>query len=197
MCFDAKVKRKAYRHFLDSLKAAYSGLYTQVSAALVDIVLDTIVDKDGTWFQELPKKLDPPGLTSASASVEKPDTPGGEEILSELTRRFPTSKTTQDQKMTASIKSIFLKTTLAHTSAITVCKELAKISDKVSPEEFNFILATSIRPMIQLDVPAACLNPVSVPLPPMPKSPSQDEKATYIKEAKTATLPDKDHAKLA
>ena len=90
-----------------------------------------------------------------------------------------------------------METVVAHTTVATVCNELAKISDKVSPKEFTFILATSIRPMIQLNMPAACLNPVAVPLVPQPKPPSQQEKATYIKEAKTATLPNKDHTKLA
>ena len=70
-CINANIRRKAFQHFLDSLKAAYSTLYTQVSTASVDIILDTIEDKDNTWFQELPNKVDPPGLTSASMSVKK------------------------------------------------------------------------------------------------------------------------------
>ena len=60
-CIDANIRRKAYQHFLDLLKVAYSTLYAQVRTALVDIVLDTIEDKDGTWFQELSNKLDPTG----------------------------------------------------------------------------------------------------------------------------------------
>ena len=50
MCIDNHICSKVYEHFVTSVQAAYGQLYTPVGTASVQMVLETIADKDGKSF---------------------------------------------------------------------------------------------------------------------------------------------------
>ena len=111
-------------------------------------------------------------------------------ILCAIACHFKNPIATKDAKVQSSIKEIFCECANAHTSLATIANELSKISDKVTLEEFNLILAGSIQPMIQLNVLITCLSPVT-------HAPPKTEKASLYNASKRLGLPDPKHAKLA
>ena len=103
-----------------------------------------------------------------TVASEKLDTLQAHKVFSAIADCFKDPVSTKDSNVRSSIKEIFQEAANVLASLASIANEISKMADKVTPEEFNLVLAASVQPLIQVNVLVNCISQVGQTPPPPP-----------------------------
>ena len=191
---DADDRSRAYQKLLQAYKKALIPVWNQAGFANIDVILETVSDKEMLGLRTMTKQLQPPP-TMSKVTKEPKNIPGLETILTALKDRHPL-ESLPDAKTCAKIGEVFNKIYCAHKAYAEAAEGLTELSTEVTPQQYTMLLTTAAMPTIQISVPGQLISPL-IALPP-PQSPALTAlgRSEIIKYTKLQVLPNPNAAAL-
>ena len=141
-------RQDAYKNFLHTLAQLLSKLDSAYFTNMdVEVVLDTIPDKECAIFLECPEET----ADKVTQCFSRDSIPTGPDVTSRmhLQGEIPAF----DKKGQAAVTKLFGHLQDAHNHMAQVAQAVVNLSKVSSPEQFTFVLQLAIRPIIQLKIP--------------------------------------------
>ena len=184
---DEEVRSKAYQKLLQAYKEALIPVWNLAGFADIDVILETVSDKEMLGLCTMAKQLQPPPTTS-KVTKEPRSIPGLETILTALKDRHP-SESLPDTKMCAKIGDVFNKIYCTHKAYAKAAEGLAELSTEVTPQQYTILLTAAVMPTIQISVPGQLISPLTAPPPPQSPALTALGRSEIIKYTKLQVLP--------
>ena len=146
--FNPYAHQDVYKNFLHTLFQLLSKLDSAYFTKMnIDVVLDTIPDKECAAFLEHPEET----ADKVQQHVSSDSIPTGPEVTSKmhLHGNIPSS----DKKGQEVITKLFSHLQDAHNHMARVAQSIVQLSKVSSPEQFTFVLQLAVRPIIHLKIP--------------------------------------------
>ena len=138
----------AYKNLLHTLSQLLSKLDSAYFINMgVEVVLDTIPDKECAAFLERPEET----ANKVQQRVSSDSIPMGPDVTSKmrLQRNIPEFDKTGQEAIT----KLFGHLQDAHNHMAQVAQAIVNLNKVSSPEQFTFVLQLAVRPIIQLKIP--------------------------------------------
>ena len=161
---DEEVRSGAYQKLLQAYKEALKPVWNLARFADIDIILETISDKEMLELRTMAKQLQPAPTTS-KVTKETQSIPGLKTILTALKAKHP-SESLPDAKTCEKIGEVFTKIHCAHKAYAEAAEGLAELSTEVTPQQYTMLLTAAAMPTIQIIVPGQLISPLTAPPPP-------------------------------
>ena len=146
--FNPYAHQDAYKNFLHTLSQLLSKLdSTYFTKMDIDVVLDTIPDKECAAFLERPEET----ADKVQQCVSSDSIPTGPEVTSKM--RLHGNIPSFDKKGQEAVTKLFSHLQDAHNHMAQVAQSIVQLSKVSSPEQFTFVLQLTVRPIIQLKIP--------------------------------------------
>ena len=146
--FNPYACQDAYKNFLHTLSQLLSKLdSTYFTKMDIEVVLDTIPDKECATFLECPEET----VDKVQQRVSSDSIPTGPEVTS--TMHLHENITSLDKAGQQAITHLFSHLQDAHNHMSQVAQAVVQLSKVTSPEQFTFVLKLAVRPIIQLKIP--------------------------------------------
>ena len=187
---DEDDKSRAYQKLLQAYKKALIPVWNQAGFADIDVILETVSDKEMLGLHTMAKQLQPPPTTS-KVTKEPRNIPGLETILTALKDRHP-SESLPDVKTCTKINEVFNKIYCTHKAYAEAAEGLAELSTEVTPQQYTMLLTTTVMPTIQISVPGQLISPLTAPPPPQSPALTALGRSEIIKYTKLKVLPNPD-----
>ena len=184
---DEEVRSRAYQKLLQAYKEALIPVWNLASFADIDVILETVSDKEMLGLCTMAKQLQPPPTTS-KVTKELRSIPGLETFLTALKDRHP-SESLPDAKTCAKISEVFNKIYCAHKAYAEAAEGLAELSTEVTPQQYTMLLTAAVMPTIQISVPGQPIPPLTAPPPPQSPALTALGRSKIIKYTKLQVLP--------
>ena len=113
----------------------------------IEVILDTIPDKECAAFLERPEEA----ADKVQQRVSSDSIPTGPEVTSKM--HLQKTITPFDQKGQEAVTKLFGHIQDAHNHMAEVAKAVVDLSKVSSPDQFTFVLQLAVRPIIQLKIP--------------------------------------------
>ena len=142
--FNHYARLTAYTNFLHKLSQLLSKLDSAYFTTMdIEVVLDTIPDKECAAFLEHPEEA----ADKVQQCVSSDSIPTGPEVTSKM----PIQKTITpfDKKGQEAVTKLFGHLQDAHNHMAQVAKAVIDLSKVSSPDQFTFVLQLAVRPIIQ------------------------------------------------
>ena len=187
---DEDDKSEAYQKLLQAYKKALIPVWNQAGFADIDVILETVSDKEMLGLRTMAKQLQPPP-TMSKVTKEPRNIPGLETILTALKDRHPL-ESLPDVKMCTKIGEVFNKIYCAHKVYAEAAEDLAELSTEVTPQQYTMLLTAAVMPTIQISVPGQLISPLTAPPPPQSPALTALGRSEIIKYTKLKVLPNPD-----
>ena len=187
---DEDDKSRAYQKLLQAYKKALIPVWNQAGFADIDVILETVSDKEMLGLCTMAKQLQPPPTTS-KVTKEQRNIPGLETILTALKDRHP-SESLPDVKTCAKISEVFNKIYCAHKAYAEAAEGLTELSTEVTPQQYTMLLTAAAMPTIQISVPGQLISPMTASRPPQSPALTALGRSEIIKYTKLKVLPNPD-----
>ena len=187
---DEDNKSGAYQKLLQAYKKTLIPVWNQAGFADIDVILETVSDKEMLGLRTMAKQLQPPPTTS-KVTKDPRNIPGLETILTALKDRHP-SESLPDVKMCTKISEVFNKIYCAHKAYAEAAEGLAELSTEVTPQQYTMLLTATTIPTIQISVPGQLISPLTAPPPPQSPALTALGRFEIIKYTKLKVLPNPD-----
>ena len=184
---DEEVRSGAYQKLLQAHKEALIPVWNLAGFADIDVILETVSDKEMLGLRTMAKQLQPPP-TMSKVTKEPRSIPGLETILKALKDRHP-SESLPDAKTCAKIGEVFNKIYCAHKAYAEAAEGLAELSTEVTPQQYTMLLTAAVMPTIQISVPGQLISPLRAPPPPQSPALMALGRSEIIKYTKLQVLP--------
>ena len=191
---DEEVRSKAYQMLLEAHREALMPVWNLAHFANIDIILNTISDKEMQELSAMTKWLQPPPTTSTVITEDR-QVPDLETIITALKDRNP-SESLPDAETCVKIGDVFSKISSANRAYAETAEGLAELSTEVTPQQYTMLLMAAAMPTIQIVVPGKLLLPLTAPCPPQPQASTALGRSEIIKYTKLKVLPNPDAAAL-
>ena len=146
--FNCYARLAAYTNFLHELSQLLSKLDgTYFTTMDIEVVLDTIPDKECATFLECPEEA----ADKVQQRVSTDSIPTGPEVTSKMC--LQKTITPFDKKGQEAVTKLFGHLQDAHNHMAEVAKAVIDLSKVFSPDQFTFVLQLAFRPIIQLKIP--------------------------------------------
>ena len=113
----------------------------------IEVILDTIPDKECAAFLELPEEA----ADKVQQHVSSDSIPTGPEVTSKM--RLQKTITPFDKKGQEAVTKLFGHLQDTHNHIAEVAEAVVNLSKVSSPDQFTFVLQLAVRPIIQLKIP--------------------------------------------
>ena len=187
---DEDIRSGAYQKLLQAYKEALIPVWNQAGSVDIDVILETVSDKEMLGLCTMAKQLQPPP-TMSKVTKEPRNIPGLETILTALKDRHP-SESLPDAKTCAKIGEVFNKIHCAHKAYTEAAEGLAELSTEVTPQQYTMLLTAAAMPTIQIIIPGQLISPLSAPPPPQYPASMALGRSEIIKFTKLKVLPNPD-----
>ena len=187
---DEEVRSGAYQKLLQAYKEALKPVWNLARFADIDIILETISDKEMLELRTMAKQLQPAPTTS-KVTKETRSIPGLETILAALKAKHP-SERLPDAQTCGKIGEVFNKIHCAHKAYAQAAEGLAELSTEVTPQQYTMLLTATAMPTIQIIVPGQLISPLTAPPPPQSPASTTLGRSEIIKYTKLKVLPNPD-----
>ena len=187
---DKEVRSGAYQKLLQTYKEALIPVWNLARFADIDIILETISDKEMLELHTMAKQLQPTPTTS-KVTKETRSIPGLETILAALKAKHPL-ESLPDAKTCGKISEVFNKTHCTHKAYAEAAEGLAELSTEVTPQQYTMLLTATAMPTIQIIVPGQLISPLKAPPPPQSPASTSLGRSEIIKYTKLKMLPNPD-----
>ena len=184
---EEEVRSGVYQKLLQAYKEALIPVWNLASFADIDVILETVSDKEMLGLHTMAKQLQPPPTTS-KVTKEPRSIPGLETILTALKDRHP-SESLPDAKTCSKIGEVFNKIYCAHKAYAEAAEGLAELSTEVTPQQYTMLLTAAAMPTIQISVPGQLISPLTAPPPPQSPALMALGRSEIIKYTKLQVLP--------
>ena len=184
---DEEVRSGAYQKLLQAYKEALIPVWNLAGFADIDVILETVSDKEMLGLRTMAKQLQPPP-TMSKVTKELRSIPGLETILTALKDRHP-SESLPDAKTCAKIGEVFNKIYCAHKAYAEAAEGLAELSTEVTPQQYTMLLTATAMPTIQISIPGQLISPLTTPSPPQSPALMALGRSEIIKYTKLQVLP--------
>ena len=184
---DEDIRSGAYQKLLQAYKEALIPVWNQAGFADIDVILETVSDKEMLGLHTMAKQLQPPPTTS-KVTKEPRNIPGLEAILTALKDRHP-SESLPDTKTCAKIGEVFNKIYCTHKAYAEAAEGLTELSTEVTPQQYTMLLTTAAMLTIQISVPGQLISPLTAPPPPQSPALTALGRSEIIKYTKLQVLP--------
>ena len=171
---------KAYKILVRSYKTALAAIWNSAQNADINLILQTVQDKEMSELKEMAKRLQLPTPT-VQVIKEIRDIPTLETITGLMMAKLPT----QNVPNTA----VFSKLSEASKAYGEAAEALAEVSADVSPEHYMLLLSVAATPTIQIVVPPMMISPTTAPPPPSPDATTTLGHTAIINATKVKVLP--------
>ena len=146
--FNPYACQDAYKNFLHTLSQLLSKLDSAYFTKMdIEVVLDTIPDKECATFLECPEET----VDKVQQRVSSDSIQTGPEVTSKM--RLHENITSLDKAGQQAITHLFSHLQDAHNHMSQVAQAVVQLSKVSSPEQFTFVLKLAVRPIIQLKIP--------------------------------------------
>ena len=125
-----------------------------------DLVLDLVDDKTCKVIHVETQKDSEDRKRCPDPCISTPNLMTGAAALTRLTALPNFEKIDQDDR--AKVCNLFNSLSTAHAAIANVADNLATLGRRLDPTQFQFLLKHSVRPLVQLQVPARLCNPVDL-----------------------------------
>ena len=147
-CFNHYKRQDAYKNLLHTLSQLLSKLDSAYFTNMdIEVVLDTIPDKECAAFLEHPEET----ADKVQQHVSSDSIPTGPEVTSKMC--LEGNIQTFDKKGQEAITKLFGHLQDTHNHMSQVAQAVVDLSKVSSPEQFTFVLQLAVRPIIQLKIP--------------------------------------------
>ena len=188
ICFtDEDVRSGAYQKLLQAYKEALIPVWNQASFADIDVILETVSDKEMLGLCTMAKQLQPSPTTS-KVTKEPRNIPGLETILTALKDRHP-SESLPDAKTCAKIGEVFNRIYCTHKAYAEAAEGLTELSTEVTPQQYTMLSTAAVMPAIQISIPGQLISPLTAPPPPQSPALTALGRSEIIKYTKLQVLP--------
>ena len=184
---DEEVRSRAYQKLLQAYKEALIPVSNLAGFADIDVILETVSDKEMLGLRTMAKQLQRPPTTS-KVTKELRSIPGLETILTALKDRHP-SESLPDAKTCKKIGEVFIKIYCTHKAYAEAAEGLTELSTEVTPQQYTMLLTTAVMPTIQISVPGQLISPLTAPPPPQSPALTALGRSEIIKYTKLQVLP--------
>ena len=187
---DEDVRSGACQKLLQAYKEALIPVWNQASFVDIDVILETVSDKEMLGLRTMAKQLQPPPTTS-KVTKEPRNIPGLETILTALKDKHP-AESLPNTKTCEKIGEVFNKIHCTHKAYAEAAEGLAELSTEVTPQQYTMLLTAAAMPTIQVIVPGQLISPLTAP--PSPQYPASTAlgRSEIIKYTKLKVLPNPD-----
>ena len=146
--FNPYAHQDVYKNFLHTLSRLLSLLDSACFTKMdIEVVLDTIPDKECAAFLESPEET----ADKVQQRVSSDSIPTGAEVTSKM--RIDEKITSLDKAGQQTVTRLFSHLQDAHNHMSQVAQAVVQLSKVSSPEQFTFVLKLAVRPIIQLKIP--------------------------------------------
>ena len=128
---DEDIRSRAYQKLLQAYKEALIPVWNQAGSVDIDVILETVSDKEMLGLHTMAKRLQPPP-TMSKVTKEPRNIPGLETILTALKDRHPL-ESLPDAKTCTKIGEVFNKIYCAHKAYAEAAEGIAELSIEVTP----------------------------------------------------------------
>ena len=187
---DEDIRSRAYQKLLQAYKEALIPVWNQASFADIDVILETVSDKEMLGLRTMAKQLQPPP-TMSKVTKEPRNIPGLETILTALKDRHP-SESLPDTKTCTKIGEVFNKIHCAHKAYAEAAEGLAELSTEVTPQQYTMLLTAAAMPTIQIIIPGQLISQMTALPPPQYQASTALGRSEIIKFTKLKVLPNPD-----
>ena len=184
---DEEVRSRAYQKLLQAYKEALIPVWNLAGFADIDVILETVSDKEMLGLRTMAKQLQPPP-TMSKVTKEPRSIPGLETILTVLKDRH-LSESLPDAKTCAKIGKVFNKIYCAHKGYAEAAEGLTELSTEVTPQQYTMLLTATAMPTIQISVPGQLISPLTALPPPQFPALMALGRSKIIKYTKLQVLP--------
>ena len=184
---DKEVRSGAYQKLLQAYKEALIPVWNLAGFVDINVILETVSDKEMLGLHTMAKQLQPPPTTS-KVTKEPRSIPGLETILTALKDRHP-SESLPDAKTCAKIDEVFNKIYCTHKAYAEAAEGLTELSTEVTPQQYTMLLTAAAMPTIQISVPGQLISPLTAPPPPQSPALMALGRFKIIKYTKLQVLP--------
>ena len=179
---------KAYKNLVRAYRAALTEVWDLARFADVDLILDTVKDKEMRELVVMASRLKVSEPTTHT-EVENRKVPTLETITGAMVSTYLSQKLPSTAVCEA-IGDIFSELSKAHKAYAEAADGLAQMSTKVSPEHYTLILTAATAPVIQLVLPPGVTSPATAPQPPPHQATTPLGRAAIIDATKQKVLLD-------
>ena len=184
---DEEVRNGAYQKLLQAYKAALIPVWNLAGFANIDVILETVTDKEMLGLHTMAKQLQPPPTTS-KVTKEPRSIPGLETILTALKDRHPT-ESLPNTKTCEKIGEVFNKIYCTHKAYAEAAEGLTELSMEVTPQQYTMLLTAAAMPTIQISVPGQLMSPLTASPPRQSPALMALGRSEIIKYTKLQVLP--------
>ena len=156
---DAEVQENAYCTLLEAYHTALVPIWNLAQFADIEMVLNTIADKQMAKLTVMSKRLAPPPNTSQVAK-EARTVPDLETLTKALKDKHP-SESLPNMEICAKIGDVFGKLAAAHKAYGEAADSLAKLSTELTPPHYTMMLTAAVMPTIQVVIPCCSTTPTT------------------------------------
>ena len=146
--FNRYAQLAPYTHFLHNLSQLLSKLDSVYFTTMdIEVVLDTIPDKECAAFLECPEEA----ADKVQQRISSDSIPTGPEVTSKM--YLQKTITPFDKKGQEAVTKLFGHIQDTHNHMAEVAKAVIDLSKVSSPDQFTFVLQLAVRPIIHLKIP--------------------------------------------
>ena len=184
----------AYENLIKNYKAALTMIWERANAADIDIILNSVADKEFVELDRMKKMLQP--KTERSKVIEeRHEVPDLENILGALTSRLP-AQNLPNKEVCEVIGAVFRDLAAAHSAQRRAAKGISDLAGLVTPEQFTLILAAAVPPTLHLVLPEGTSSPLATPQPQPTKTDTAQDRKQITTYCKSRILPNPKQAVL-
>ena len=183
-----------YKNFITSYRDTMGPIWNLSRVADINIVLDTIEDKEFSELNVMKNKLreQPPQGTVIKEGIKIPTL---EDFTETMKKKLP-KRNFLDSETCSKIGDVFSKLASASKAYSEAASGNEELASKIEPDQMTMFLCAATLPTIQTVIPGQLLSPIATPPPPQSAASTTMGKMDIINYTKKLVLPNPDTPEL-